>query len=454
MTADRERSAVLARRWGPDAAIALALLIGSAYAATAYLRAYDNGGGVGQFYRGSFDVAVMDACGKRFVRVASPVEVRGLAEFLDLRSKTFDCRSIPDEVRTAPPDLFQAMSRYMMKSAAVLWRWRGVSWAALEPLFALAFAATAVATYALMRVAMRPWLAGILTVAFASSGSQLNNLPHLRDYLKAPFVIAVLAFAAWIATARLGKGGLCLCSAAAGAVVGIGFGFRTDLLLGVPAVIVAIWISDPKHEGHWLRLKSVATILFLTVGILSAFPLLRTYSSANNSWHVTILGLMTPFDEQLAIAAPFYSLGHFYNDTYANAIISSYATNAHLTSQSVTLGSTAYDAAAKQYWLQVVLTFPADVLFRIYAAALEVINLPFRTQVPEFVHHTWILRFYTARAMLLGWLWGVGPALAVAALMGVALVSVRLMAWWTFAILYFAGTPAMQFEAGTTFISR
>ncbi len=447
MPADGKRAAVPARRWGADAAIALALLIGCAYAATAYSRAYDDGGGIGQFYRGSFDVAVMDACGKGFVRVANPVEVRGLAEFLDLRSKTFDCRSIPIEVRTAPPDLFQAMSRYMMKSAAVLWRWRGVSWAALQPLFALAFAATALATYALMRVVMRPWLAGIVAAAFASSGSQFNNLPHLRDYLKAPFVIGVLALAAWIATARLGKGGLWLCSAAAGAVVGIGFGFRTDLLLGVPAVIVAIWISDPKDAGHWLRLKCAATVLFLTVGILSAFPLLRTYSSANNSWHVTILGLMTPFDEQLAIAGPFYSLGHFYNDTYANAIISSYATNAHLTSQSVTLGSTAYDAAAKQYWLQVVLTFPADVLFRIYAAALEVINLPFRTQVPEFVHHTWILRFYTARAMLLGWLWGVGPALAVAALMGVALVSLRLMAWWTFAILYFAGTPAMQFEA-------
>jgi hypothetical protein len=389
----------------------------------------------------------MDACGKKFVRVANPPAVPGLAQFLDFRSKTFDCRSIPDDLRTAPPDLFQGMSRYMLKSAALLWRWRGVSWAALQPLFALAFAGTAVATYALMRVAMRPWLAGIVTAAFASSGSQFNNLPHLRDYVKAPFVIAVLAFAAWIATARLGRGSLWLCSAAAGAAVGIGFGFRTDLLLGVPAVIVAIWISDPKDAGDWLRLKGVATVLFLTVCILSAFPLLRTYGSANNSWHVTILGLMAPFDEQLAIAPPFYSLGHFYNDTYANAIISSYATNAHLTPHSVTLGSKAYDLAARQYWLQVVLTFPADVLFRIYAAALEVINLPFRTQVPEYVHHAWILRYYTARTMMLGWLWGVGPALAVASLMVVALASLRLLTWWTFAILYFAGTPAMQFEA-------
>ena len=447
MTADGTRAAVVARCWGADAAIVLALLIGCAYAANAYLRAYNDGGGVGQFYRGSFDVAVMDACGKGFVRVANPVEVRGLAEFLDLRSTTFDCRSIPDAVRTAPPDLFQAMSRYMMKSAAALWRWRGVSWAALQPLFALAFAGTAVATYALMRVAMRPWLAGILTAAFASSGSQFNNLPHLRDYLKAPFVIAVLAFAAWIATARLSRNRLWLCSAAAGAVAGLGFGFRTDLLLGIPAVIVAIWISDQGEKGGWLRRKGVATVLFLTVCILSALPVLRTYAGANNSWHVTILGLMTPFDEQLAIVAPFYSLGHFYNDSYANAIISSYASHAQLTPHSVTLGSQAYDIAARHYWLQVVRTFPADVLFRIYAAALEVINLPFRTQVPEFVHHAGILRFYGARTTLLGSLWGIGPALAVAALLGVALDSLRLMAWWTFAILYFAGTPAMQFEA-------
>jgi len=64
MTADGTRAAVVARCWGADAAIVLALLIGCAYAANAYLRAYNDGGGVGQFYRGSFDVAVMDGIRK------------------------------------------------------------------------------------------------------------------------------------------------------------------------------------------------------------------------------------------------------------------------------------------------------------------------------------------------------------------------------------------------------
>lgn len=438
--------AFLARGWAVDAVIVVSILIGSAWAATAYLRVYDAGGGTRHFYQRFFDVAVMDACGKGFVHVANQSEIHGLAEFLEVRSESFNCRSIPDDVRTTSPDLFQASSRYLMKSAALFWRLRGVSWAALQPLFAIGFAATAVAAYALMRVAMRPWLAGILTVAFASSGSQFNNLPHLRDYLKAPFVISVLAFAAWIATRHLSRRSLLVCSAAAGAVAGIGIGVRTDLLLGIPAAIFAIWMSDPNEEGHRVRLKILATVIFLTICILSAFPVLRAYAGANNGWHVAVLGLMSPFDDSLGIESPFYSLGHFNNDTYVNAIINSYATHAHRASRYLTLDSKAYEVVGRQYWLRVMLIFPADVLFRIYASAIEVINLPFWTQVPQFLHHSGLLRFYEARAAILGPLWGAGPVLAVASIMTMALSSIRLATWWSFAILYFAGTPAIQFD--------
>src|SRR5689334_5362295 len=119
MSAAENVLGLFARRWLADFAIALGILIGLAIAASAYLRAYDDGGGVGKFYRGSFDIAVMDACGKGFVHVADKSEIRGLAEFLDVRSKTFDCRAIPDHVDTAAPDVFQATSRYLMKSAAL-----------------------------------------------------------------------------------------------------------------------------------------------------------------------------------------------------------------------------------------------------------------------------------------------------------------------------------------------
>ena len=435
-----------ARPWATDALVALSILIGSAWAATAYLRAYDAGGGARHFYQGLFDVAVMDACGKGFVRPADQSEIRGLVEFLDVRSESFNCGSIPDNVQTASPVLFQTTSRYLMKAAALFWRWRGVSWAALDPLFAVGFAAAAVAGYALMRVAMGPWLAGIVTVAFASSGSQLNNLPHLRDYLKAPFVISVLALAAWIATGRLGRRGLLVCSAVAGTVAGIGIGVRFDLFLSIPVAIVAIWMSDPKEAGRRLRLKILATVIFSSTCFLSAFPVLRAYAGGNNGWHIAVLGFMSPFDDGLEIAPRLYSLGHFYNDTYANAIISSYAMHAHLSSSSVILGSPAYAVAARQFWLHVMAIFPADVLFRAYASALMVINLPFRTQVPQFLHHFGLLRFYEARGAILGPLLGMGPALAAASVTIVALSSIRLAIWWSFAILYFASAPAILFE--------
>ena len=259
--------------------------------------------------------------------------------------------------------------------------------------------------------------------------------------------MVVLAFAAWIATRAHGHAGFA-------GVLGSCRG-RSGNRNRRPYRSVPRRPGGDRCDRHLrsrgvhsqLRLRILAAGSFSAVCALLAFPVLLAYAGTNNIWHVTVLGLMAPFDGLLAIASPFYSLGHFYNDTYANAIISSYANSRPTGVKSVTLGSKGYTVASRPYWLQVVLTFPADVLFRTYASALEVINLPFRTQVPEFLHDSGLLRFYAVRAGMLGPLWGAGAALALAMIVILALSSFRVMTWWSFALLYFLGTPALQFEA-------
>jgi len=57
---------------------------------------------------------------------------------------------------------------------------------------------TIVAASALFRLAMGPFFAGCLCAALTVSTIHLIYLPHLRDYSKAPFVIALLVCLGWL----------------------------------------------------------------------------------------------------------------------------------------------------------------------------------------------------------------------------------------------------------------
>ena len=70
-----------------------------------------------------------------------------------------------------------------------------MAWSALTPLYALLYGITVVLAFAIFRQGMGPIAAGLCALAIAVSTLHLNNLPHLRDYGKAPFVLALVLIA-------------------------------------------------------------------------------------------------------------------------------------------------------------------------------------------------------------------------------------------------------------------
>ncbi len=67
-----------------------------------------------------------------------------------------------------------------------------------------------------------------------TSPLQFSQLPHLRDYSKAPFFMFTLCAVAWIALTRASRGRTVTALAIIGAVLGVGFGFRTDVVSYLP----------------------------------------------------------------------------------------------------------------------------------------------------------------------------------------------------------------------------
>src|SRR5439155_9268159 len=115
-----------------------------------------------------------------------------LAAFLARKSDTVSCSDLPPDMRIDPPNFTQKLYRYLMTAVAMEWKWSGVSWSRLTPLFGIVFALTLCAAYGLFRLAGGPFIAALGVIPLAISANHLVMLPELRDYAKAPFILVLV----------------------------------------------------------------------------------------------------------------------------------------------------------------------------------------------------------------------------------------------------------------------
>src|SRR6185436_6344350 len=123
---------------------------------------------------------------------------------------------------------------YLYGAAAAVWRLTGVTWTALDLLVA-AFAGTAtVLLYGLFRLVAGRAAAIPLALLLTAAPANLSRLLSLRDYSKAPFVLAASLILAVMVLRPMSRARTFALAGLYGAVVGIGYGFRGDLAVMVP----------------------------------------------------------------------------------------------------------------------------------------------------------------------------------------------------------------------------
>src|SRR5262249_383479 len=202
--------------------------------------------------------------------------------------------------------------RSLMSVVAAVWVVRGVSWSLLWPLFGVLFASTIACAYGIFRFGTGRLLAGAAAVALMVSAIHLGHLPYLRDYAKAPFVTALLLvlgrMAAGPVTARRTIG----YAAAFGLILGIGFGFRNDLLINIPPFLSVVLLCLRGGVRANLRIKAAALAAAAAVFAVVGAPILRGYGEGSNTGHVAYLGMTTPYDRTLGIRPAVYDWGYAY----------------------------------------------------------------------------------------------------------------------------------------------
>lgn len=437
-------------RWR-DAGVAAALCVVAVLVGSSYVSAVIRSGGKARFYQGQFGAAVMMACGRGYVDPDDST-LPALRAFLQIERDRLSCSDLPEKLATLPLTPMQRAFRYLMSTVAWTWRVFGLSWSGLAPLYGVFFGATILASYGVFRTGMGTVLAALASGALTISTSHLVYLPHLRDYSKAPFVLALIVLLAWLVTGPVARIRVIAIAALYGLVLGVGVGFRNDLLIALPPFVLAVAVFLPARVREHAGLKLAAIVTCCATLYLAMYPMRSIYApgGGNSMQHVVVLGLITPFSEALGVDnGGIYGWGYEFKDEYAHATISSYATRTDGVARSLELYGPAYDRAASSYLASVATNFPADMLVRVYASVLKVLALPYNDtslQAPTWLDNRLIVRAYHARGQALRELGAAWPWIILAALVGLSLADVRLSIFVIVITFYFAAYPVLQFH--------
>lgn len=223
-------------------------------------RRRDQGSGVHALWN-MFGRSVMLAAGRGNVNPEIDA-IPGLAAFLHQETDSFDPTRIPPEFPVSQ-DSVEEYHRYLSYTVAGLWRIFGISWRVVEILMAVFLAVTAILAYGLFRLGMSRTLSAIGALLFAVSPPVLVMLPRMRDFSKTPFMLAVILFLGVLITRRLSARRTLVLSGLVGCVIGMGMGFRQDLLIAVPPAFLVILMCSFRMPGFTLKWRAANLGLFL-----------------------------------------------------------------------------------------------------------------------------------------------------------------------------------------------
>lgn len=449
----------MSRRVRTDVALCLLLMVAGLALGVSYVRITRQAHLVPDmpdFSRRVFGAAAMSICGHGLrtpdvtahgLERARP-EHRPLVEFIEQRREALACGEIPADQPAGGLDGMQRASQYLMRLVVSTWGITGLTWAGIDYLQGAMFAVSIGLTYLIGRLAMGPVAATIVTVVLLLSPIQLTNLYDLRDYAKAPFFLASILVAGLLITRRRGPRMVVAWCAAGGALLGFGFGIRTDVVINLMLIVgAAIACMPGRLVDTWrLRLAAAAACL-LSFGVV-AWPILTSQSSGSNLWHWALLGYAHDWDLALNIVPGPYEPMYFYSDSYVATTVDAFAGRTLGALSQVSVGVPGYAEASQAYYTTLVGTFPADAVLRGWAAVIQVLDLPFSGMhslsagiFPDVITRAIEL---VGRVRIL--FAGLGTALFAASVLALSVWNVRLAASLFAVVVLLGAYPAIQFQ--------
>ena len=324
------------------------------------------------FYEFHFEPAVLLTCGKSFGRMESGI-TPALHDFLYKKKLYFSCDELPATTKINTDVAIHAWY-YFIKAVSLLWKITGISWPAVDLLFAFFFAIVTIMSYGIYRLAMPPILGLIGAVIFASLPAHLQHLISFRDYAKAPFLLSAFFILGLLVSKQLANKYKIILVILLGMIVGVGFGFRPDLLIIIPAAIMTLLFFIVSSIFNRLFLL----FLFMLSFVITALPIFLTYRNPDIGscfWHFPLLGLSSQFMQALNNTPSVYHWIYQFSDEFIYSTVNGFGRHVlHLSN--IQPCNHQYDQASAYLFFQYVTHFPGDFILRCYSAILKILTIP------------------------------------------------------------------------------
>jgi tetratricopeptide (TPR) repeat protein len=357
------------KRW-VDCVIILLLFLGGVFAGKAYLNAIKTDQSAILGTELLYGPSVMLATGRGFYQPDTGVSPE-LRAFLRNEVETLNPEVLPEEIPEAPSSV-AAYHRYLLYTVAFFWRVFGISWSSLELLVALMLGWCAAAAYGLFRLGMGRIISTVLALVFMLSPPILIMLPHLRDFSKAPFILTTIFLLLYFVKAKPVLSRLRLLLPLLGLVIGIGMGFRQDIIIFIPPAIVVACIALFRGDGGTWPRRAGVLFLFLVCLFGTAWPMLGRMEGGAQPYHPLVQGYSMKRMESLGIAPAAYAPLASGHDNYVFAMLYDYNRRVNNEADAhFEYNSPGAEAAGRQWLLDMGIHFPADVLTRGYASVLR-----------------------------------------------------------------------------------
>lgn len=273
--------------------------------------------GYTHFYQNFVPEAILWACGHEFLFPKHTITE--LIPFLKGQALSFDCKTLPVLDLHNTTSEFAGVQPYLTWSVALLWKWFGVNYQALSPLIFILWGAYTSGIYLLFRQFCNKWIAILAALFICLSPVMIHMIGSLRDFSKAPFIIWAL-FLLIRTIKQPVKNGLkaYIPPVMAGAIAGLGMGFRSDLyfLLPIGTVFLLIGFCDPHIKSILRQVFSRAKICiaFAAAFIIFASPILKNGGPGAVGGVFIMQGMSEPFRKNVKLEPASYITGWAYSD--------------------------------------------------------------------------------------------------------------------------------------------
>ncbi len=311
--------------------------------------------------------------------------------FLSGESDAFDVGVLDDAIETAPLEPgYEYSFLYGIYALGLFWRLFNVSIQSYVLFTMLLAIVSGTLIYFLFRLFLRPVLSAIGAFLVISAPPVMVTSWLVRDLTKMPFIFGIVLASAILAKYNLTKRGVMLFTAALGLWLGIGFGFREDVLAYLPMILVLFPLATIQSCRNQLAMKAAMMAMLVIVFFVASYPVSRnmTDDHVGQIGFTFIQGVSTEIEHNMDFGDSAYEILNDFDDPRVFAVINAHARRsgshacmanpnyaAHKRMRgnhtvpltipfvSYTTGQV-FGHAANQLMYDIMLMFPADIVVR------------------------------------------------------------------------------------------